>query len=167
MSITQTDRLGLPLLAAGQAQKELAHNEALLLLDMVCQAVVQSADLAAPPASPAPGQCWIVAASASGDWSGRDGALPGWMDSGWRFATPAAGWRARVADRGHAMRFDGSAWADEEVRAERYFVAGNQVLASRQSAIADPGGGSTVDAEARSAILAILAVLRTHGLIAT
>ncbi len=94
MSLTQTDRIGLPLLAAGQAQKELAHNEALLLLDLVSQPVAQSADLTAPPGAPAAGQCWIVAPSASGDWAGRDGALAGWTDNGWRFAMPAEGWRA-------------------------------------------------------------------------
>jgi hypothetical protein len=33
--------------------------------------------------------------------------------------------------------------------------------------VADPAGGSTVDAEARAAVAAILARLRTHGLIAT
>ncbi len=33
-------RLALPLLAAGQAQKELVHNEALLRLDLVSQPVV-------------------------------------------------------------------------------------------------------------------------------
>jgi hypothetical protein len=33
--------------------------------------------------------------------------------------------------------------------------------------VADPAGGTTVDAEARAAVAAILARLRTHGLIAT
>ncbi|MBO9574510.1 MAG: DUF2793 domain-containing protein [Sphingobium sp.] len=165
MPITQTDRLGLPLLAAGQAQKELAHNEALLLLDIASQPVAQSADLTVPPASPELGQCWIVAPSATGDWSGMDGALGGWTGSGWRFAAPSAGWRAWVVDRGRTMRFDGSGWVDENVRDDGYFVAGERVLAVRQAAIASPSGGATVDSEARSALGAILAMLRAHGLI--
>jgi hypothetical protein len=167
MTSTSTDRLGLPLLAAGQAQKELAHNEALLLLDLVSQPVAQSADLASPPGSPIAGQCWIVAASATGDWSGRDGAMAGWTDNGWRFAAPGAGWRVWVADRGQSMRFDGTAWADEDVRSDGYFVAGDRVLAGRQAAIADPAGGATIDSNARAAVTAILAALRAHGLIAT
>lgn len=167
MTLMQSDRLALPLLAAGQAQKELAHNEALLLLDMVTQAVVESADLTAPPASPAAGQCWIVAAAASGDWAGEEGAIAGWTGSGWRFVQPGAGWRAFVADRGHATRHDGVGWIDEEMRSDGYFVAGEQVIGARQPTIANPAGGATVDSEARTTLMAILAALRMHGLIAT
>ncbi len=72
-----------------------------------------------------------------------------------------------VADRGHGMRFDGTAWADEEARENGYFVGGDRVVAVRQAGIADPTGGATVDNEARSVLMAILAALRTHGLIAT
>lgn len=47
-------------------------------------------------------------------------------------------------------------------------VAGNYVLTARQPAIANPAGGATVDAEARTAIIAILDALRPagHGAIA-
>lgn len=165
MPLMQTDRLGLPLLAAGQAQKEVAHNEALLLVDIACQPVAESADIAAPPPSPVAGQCWIVAASATGAWSGRERALAGWTANGWRFALPSPGWRAWVADRAQSMRFDGSDWIDEAVRNDGYFVDGDRVVGARQGAIATPSGGAIVDAEARSALGAILAMLRTHGLI--
>jgi hypothetical protein len=165
MPLSQTSRLALPLLAAGQAQKEVAHNEALLRLDMLAQGAVESADLATPPGAPAAGGCWIVAGSATGDWAGMEGALAGWTDNGWRFAIPGEGWRLWVADRGHAMRFDGTGWVEEPVRDDGYYVAGLRVLAGRQSAVADPAGGATIDAEARSALTALLAALRTHGLI--
>jgi hypothetical protein len=167
MTLMQTDRLGLPLMAAGQAQKELTHNEALLLLDVAAQAAVQSADLSTPPSSPAAGQCWIVAPSASGDWAGKDGALAGWTSGGWRFVMPQAGLRAWVLDRGQSMRFDGTIWVDENVRADGYFVAGDRVISARQAAITGPSGGSTIDSEARAAISAVLTALRLHGLIAT
>ncbi len=167
MTLTHTDRLALPLLAAGQAQKELVHNEALLLLDMVCQPVVQSADLAVPPALPLAGQGWIVATGGSDGWSGRDGAIAGWTAAGWRFVQPAAGWCAWVADRGCAMRFDGVDWVDEGTRSDGYFVGGERIIGARQAAISDPSGGTMVDAEARAAVHALLATLRTHGLIAS
>jgi hypothetical protein len=167
MPIVQTDRLALPLLAAGQAQKELAHNEALLLLDLICQPVVQSADLDAPPASPGGGQCWIVAPSAGDDWAGHSGALACWTAGGWRYAAPSQGWRAWVVDRAVMMRFDGADWIAEEAREDGYFVGGEQVLGARGAAIDTPSGGSTVDDEVRSAVSAILATLRAHGLIAT
>jgi hypothetical protein len=167
MTLMQTDRLALPLLAAGQAQKELAHNEALLRLDLVSQPVVESAGLAMPPSAPMPGQCWIVAAGAIGDWAGQDGGIAGWTDNGWRFVVPAPGWRAWVIDRGNAVRYDGTDWTDEEVRSDGYFAAGERVLAERQTAIANPIGGATVDSEIRATVTAILAALRAHGLIAT
>lgn len=167
MTLTHSDRLALPLLAAGQAQKEIVHNEALMLLDMLSQPVVQSADLSAPPGSPAPGQCWIVAASPTGDWAGRAGALAAWTEAGWRFAPPGEGWSAWVADRGQVMRFDGTSWADEQVRADGYYIEGEKTVGEQQPAIADPTGGATVDGDARAAIIAVLAALRSHGLIAT
>jgi HK97 family phage major capsid protein len=52
-------------------------------------------------------------------------------------------------------------------RADRLLVGGQQVVGARGAAIPAPTGGSTIDAEARSAIGNILAALRNHGLIAT
>lgn len=48
-----------------------------------------------------------------------------------------------------------------------YKVDDTQVLTNRQSAIPNPTGGATVDAEARTAIISILTAMRTHGLITT
>jgi len=163
----ETNRLRLPLLAAGQAQKELIHNEALGLIDLAVQSCVESADLATPPATPVAGQCWIVAAGADQAWSGRDDALAAWTDGGWLFATPGAGWRAWVQDRGHMMHFGDAGWADAPARGDGYYVAGQRVVGERQAGIADPAGGSAPDAEARGAISSILAILRAHGLIAS
>jgi len=41
------------------------------------------------------------------------------------------------------------------------------VVGVQQAAIAEPSSGDTVDGEARTAIDAILAALRSHGLIAS
>lgn len=163
----ETSRLRLPLLAAGQAQKELIHNEALGLIDLAVQACVESADLSTPPEMPVPGQCWIVAAGADQAWSDRDEALAAWTEGGWLFATPGAGWRAWVKDRGHMMHFGDAGWTDASARDDGYYVAGQQVVGARQAGIADPAGGSAPDAEARGAIAAVLAILRSHGLIAS
>ncbi len=165
--MAQTDRLGLPLLAAGQAQKEVTHNEALLRLDLLTQAVAESADLSAPPATPTPGQCWIVASGGTGDWADRDGTVAAWTASGWIFATPQAGWRGWVIDRAGDIRFDGTNWIDEPVRDDGYYVDGVRVIGERRAAIAAASGGAVQDAEARTAIDSILAALRAHGLIET
>lgn len=166
MAVDRSDRLQLPLLHAGQAQKEIMHNEALTLLDILVQASVESADLAAPPGSPSEGQCWVVAESATGAWSGHDGALAGWTGGGWRFAQPVAGMRAWAMDRGHAIIHDGTQWTDEIGRFDGVYINHDRVVSARQPAIANPAGGTVSDAEARTAIVAILTALRVHGLIA-
>lgn len=165
--MTQTDRLGLPLIAAGQAKKEVTHNEGLMALDLVVQASAESADLAVPPVAPSAGQCWIVGSGASGEWAGQEGMLAGWTSAGWLFLTPRAGWRIWVQDRQNIAAFDGVDWSDDPVRADGYYQSGVQVLGEQQAAIATPSGGTVVDSEARIALAAILDVLRAHGLIAS
>ena len=163
---SETARLVLPLIEAGQAQKEMTHNEALALLDLAVQAVVEEVGRDTPPAAPAEGQCWIVGIAPTGAWSGQAGAIAGWTAGGWRFVAAQPGMRAwnRVGER-LAVRV-GAAWEDGTVRATRLLVDGQQVVAARQPGIVAPVAGGTVDVEARAAVGAILAVLRTHGLIA-
>ncbi|MBJ7501800.1 MAG: DUF2793 domain-containing protein [Sphingopyxis sp.] len=84
-----TPRLALPLLAVSQAQKEVTHNEALTLLDALLHAAVEAGPLAAPPASPVTGQCWLVDAVPTGAWAGNSHAIAIWtrrsrVDAGWR-----------------------------------------------------------------------------------
>lgn len=107
--MSDTANLSLPLLAAAQAQKHVTVNEALVRLDAIVQARAISADVATPPAG-APGETWIVAAPASGAWTGREGALAVFVNDGWSFAAPQPGWRVWVEDRGEAHVFDGAIW---------------------------------------------------------
>lgn len=160
-----TPRWALPLLFAGQAQKEVFHNEALTVIDALLHGRVESADSATPPGAPVVGQCWIVAAGAGGDWAGQAGAIACWSEGGWRFVTPRAGARMDVADRGHALVQDGTAWTDEAIRADGLYLDGDRVVTARQGAIPVPSGGTVIDSESRATITAILAALRAHGLI--
>lgn len=159
-----TARIALPLLQPGQAQKEMYHNEALARLDMTAQAAVLAADTDAPPSDPSPGDCWIIGGSPSGAWTGHADALACWSESGWRFVSPFEGMRAWVADSHAFALFSGGAWRVGEAYG-RLIVDGVQVVGPQADAIEDPFGGSTVDAEAREAISAILAALREHGLV--
>src|SRR3546814_15941286 len=86
--MTKSARLFLPLLAPGQAQKEITHNEALAQLDIITQAVVQAVGVDVPPASPAPGECWIIGPSPEGPWSGLAQHLAGWTETCWRNVKP-------------------------------------------------------------------------------
>jgi hypothetical protein len=57
--------------------------------------------------------------------------------------------------------------ADASIRAEEFRASGLTVVRARQPAIPDPTGGTVIDGQCRAAIGSILAMLRTHGLIAS
>ncbi len=166
MTIT-TSRFQLPLIAAGQAQKEVTHNEALTLIDAVMSPVVQAVGTVTPPASPSPGQCWVVGAAATGAWAGQSGALACWTPGGWRFVIAATGIGVWSVADGMLARFNGSVWVIGESNATVYRTQGLQVVGTQRPAISGPTGGSVIDQEARIAVNAILSALRVHGLIAT
>jgi hypothetical protein len=166
MSDQTSARLGLPLLQVAQAQKEITHNEALTLLDLATQAVVEAVGRNVPPDAPAAGACWIVGGTPSGPWAGQAQALAGWTDGGWRFVAARAGMAVWSQADGAMARFDGAAWSIGTLAGTRLVLGGASILAARQPAIAAPASGTTVDAEGRAAISAIIFTLRTHGLIA-
>ncbi|MGI4732480.1 MAG: DUF2793 domain-containing protein [Janthinobacterium lividum] len=161
-----TARLALPLLQPGQAQKELFHDEALTLIDLAVQCVVEAVGVDVPPATPVPGQGWIVGAAPIGDWAGQAGAIAGWTDGGWRFVAALDGASAwSRADRCVA-RFTDGGWQIGQARVRRVLVGDVPVLGAQGAAVSDPAGGDTTDSQARTAIAAILAAMRNHGLIA-
>ncbi|AQR74422.1 DUF2793 domain-containing protein [Sphingomonas sp. LM7] len=164
MTDYMTHRLALPLLQPGQAQKEMAHNEALALLDMVVQGAAVEAGLDVPPASPELGASWILGASPSGAWTGHAHEIAGWTGAGWIFMPPREGTRLWLgANRGMAV-FSSGEWRLGEVHG-KVFVEGDQVVGPRLDSITEPLGGVTVDAEARATIVSILEAMRAHGLI--
>lgn len=161
-----TPRLALPFIVPGQAQKEMSHNEALTILDMAVLGNVVAVGIDTPPEDPAPGNCWIVGDAPENAWSGHAGALAGWAAGGWRFVAPMEGMRVWIDElQGFAIFYNGM-WHIGEIHG-RVLVNGEQIIGARRTGIVEPEGGTTVDAEARAAIGAILAVLRGHGLIDT
>jgi Protein of unknown function (DUF2793) len=167
MMTETSNRFGLPLLAAAQAQKEITHNEAITLIDLLITPVVQSIAPASVPTAPLAGQSWIVGAGATGDWAGKANKIAGWTLSGWRFITPVTGMSLWSLADSQQFQFDGTIWAIATLTGQQLSIGGNKVVGARQGAIANPVAGSSIDTEARSAIAAILSMLRTHGLIAT
>lgn len=107
-----TPLLALPLIAAAQAQKHVTHNEALLALDALTQLAVLDRTRVSPPTAPLAGDRHIIAAGASGEWAGRDGALALHTGEGWAFLTPRAGWRAYVAAERLTLIHTGAGWSD-------------------------------------------------------
>jgi hypothetical protein len=161
-----SDRFALPLLSAGQAQKELYHNEALARLDLLAHAAVEAYGLDTPPATPVVGQCWIVGSSPTSAWAGHAFELAGWTSSGWRFVSPRGGMVAWDAGAGHWLHHDGTNWVNGALTATSLKISGIQVVGSQLAAIPDPVGGSVIDSETRSTLVLVLDALRTHGLIA-
>lgn len=165
MSNEVTPRLSLPMLQPGQAQKELFHNEALALLDLAVSATVVAIGTTAPPATPEPGQCWIIGSGATGAWAERDGQVAGWSAGGWRFIAPRPGMAVWSEMDGTIARFRAGEWQVGTVSCERILIGGKQVVGARAAAVAPASGGGVIDSEARAAIDAMLEVLRGHGLI--
>lgn len=141
---TSTARLGLPLLFAGQAQKETTVNEALALLD-ICVAGSVHGVLNDPPTAPVVGQAWIVGASPTGPFANHQNAIAAWTEGGWRFVQPVIGMRCYDLQNGAYRLFDGG-W-------------------TLAIAPASPQGGAVVDVEARAAIAALIEMLTVAGTI--
>lgn len=160
-------RFDLPFLSAGQAQKEFFHNEALQTLDLAVAAAVEEEPRSSPPSSPIIGACYIVGAASAGEWAGRDDCLAGYTSGGWRFIGPRDGLSAYVKTTGTLAHYRSGAWEFGKVRGASVILDGVQVVGSQFGAISEPSGGTTADAESRTAIGQILAALRQHGLIAT
>jgi hypothetical protein len=82
------------------------------LIDALIMGAVADKDLDTPPVSPADGDMYIVAATATGDWTGHEKDLAYWDDTAaaWFFYTPLEGFSVRVNDENLTYVYDGSAW---------------------------------------------------------
>lgn len=162
--MTMTTRFALPLLTPGQAQKELHHNEALAAIDALLHPSIEGA-AADPPADPAPGEMWIVAAGATGAWEGEVDSLAAWTAGGWRFLFPLAGTIAWDKGEGRWTHWSGAAWAHGGWPVGTLLIDGQQIVGPRQPDIPSPSGGTIIDTEGRAAIDLLIVTLKSHGLI--
>lgn len=141
---SRTPRFDLPLLFAGQAQKEIYVNETLARIDALLHAAIEG-ELASPPASPTDGTAWLVAVNPSGEWAGRAGAIAAHQSGNWLFFPPHDGMSVVNRATGQVHRY-----------------ANGWHAPSRPT---PPAGGTTTDNEARAAIVAILAALASAGVL--
>lgn len=110
MTDQQTQRLGLPLVQAAQAQKHVTVNESLARLDGLVNLVLQSTSQTAPPLAILEGSCYAVPAGAAGAWSGEEGRIAIASNGGWMFVDAQAGMRAFIVDAGAQAIHDGIDW---------------------------------------------------------
>jgi len=73
--------------------------------------VVKNASTSTPPGSPGD-EGYIVAATATGAWAGKEGQLAIWRN-GWLFLPAQNGWTVRLLDEGYRVRFDGTSWVED------------------------------------------------------
>ena len=165
--MADTARWGLPLLEAGQAQKEVTVNEALTRLDLLAQASVVAVGLDAPPATPTVGEGWIIGAAPTGAGAGQAGAVAGWTSGGWRFVAPREGMSGWSEADACVATYARGQWRLGVLAGQRVEIGGVRVVGPRAAAIGTPTGGAVVDAEARAALDAVLVAMRGHGLIAS
>jgi hypothetical protein len=105
-----TPHLGATLLEQSQSQKEITINEALSRLDALLNSGAIDKDLATPPGSPSAGDVYIVAAGATGAWSGKTGQIA-YFDQVWRFIVPRTGLVLWVCDESKQYVCTGAGWA--------------------------------------------------------
>jgi hypothetical protein len=140
---SSTPRHEIALLFSGQAQKELTVNEALARTDALLHPAIEG-EASDPPADPEEGECWLVGTGATGDWTGEDGKLACRQLGNWLFVAPRDGMQMLDKSSGQQVRYLGG-WQVAEPPAE-------------------PAGGATPDAEARTAIVGLIDALRTAGI---
>lgn len=105
-----TPRLKIPEIAVGQASKEIAHNEALRVMDALTCGSVKTRIVTTPPVTPTEGDLHIVPSSATGVWAGQTNKLAHFYANFWYFYTPVAGMSLfSIADNSY-YNFNGTSW---------------------------------------------------------
>lgn len=149
--MSQTPRLALPLIASGQSQKDVTHNDALLALDRMIGLAVVSDREAVPPSHPSDGATWIVPAAGEAAWGRAAGTLMHRNGEVWIAEAPRDGQVVLVADNGVLMVHAGGWQLVRRVEAA--------------AAVEQPTGGTIIDSEARVAIMALITVLQRHAIV--
>ena len=147
MANLETGRHRLPLLAVSQAQKEITHNEALVIIDALLHPAVEGVLAEAPVVTDADiGKCWLIGSVATGIWATHESDIAVYVGGGWRYIAPADGMRIwdRSSDR-HLSHVSGQ-WVNGP-------------------SITNPSAGAVVDVEARATLTAILQYFRLIGLL--
>ncbi|HXH52526.1 MAG TPA: DUF2793 domain-containing protein [Sphingomicrobium sp.] len=117
--MSTTPRLGITELALQQAVPETRVNEAINILELFStRCIVKDRDLTAPPGSPANGDSYLVAAGATGSWSGQDGKLAHRLNGAWIFRSPKEGFEIVVEDEDIALTYYNGAWVGADAAPE-------------------------------------------------
>lgn len=161
----QSPRLSLPLIAAGQSQKDVTHNEALLALDRMVALAVVSRSQVSPPPNPALGEIHIVPVAGAAAWGHPAGHIVQWQGSGWLAETVRDGQLALVTDEAQMLVFRSGWQALWPVAG--LAIGGREVLAATPVSVSAPTGGTTIDAQVRATVAALISALQQQGILST
>lgn len=156
-----TPRASLPELSTSQAAKETVHNEALRILEALTVGGVVTLSLSTPPATPAEGGVWVVGASATDAWAGKENQLAHYTNGAWAFYVPADGWHIHVIDEDKQYFYTGTAWAAYAAPAQLDSVQENVAAAGTTSATATAATDDMVEVTTSTAATADGIRLRT------
>lgn len=149
MPVLETGRHNLPLLAVSQAQKEITHNEALVLIDALLHTAIEGVEMTPPTVSDADiGKCWLVGTGATGLWANKDGQIAICIGGDWRYLFANDGMRLWNRSNGRDSIYSDGIWLSGPI-------------------IANPTGGAVIDSEARATLDAMLQYFRLIGILAT
>jgi hypothetical protein len=120
----QSARLGLPFLAAAQAQKHVTVNESLLRLDALVQLSALSARVSAQPGEPNDGDLYLLPDGKTGSaWGGMaNGALAYYRDGVWEKLAPKRGWLCYAEDEDALYARGASDWRKVAAADERRLI---------------------------------------------
>ena len=142
---SSTPNLGLPLLFAGQAQKEFFVNQALVVVDALSPKAV-TGSMAEPPADVTDGECYRVTAPSAEPWITYPDHIAVAIGGSWHFVAPTEGMMVFDRSAGHWLCYR-AGWNSAPTPAV-------------------PANVGNVDAEARAALQELIAALQTLGLLA-
>lgn len=137
-------RFSLPLLFAGQAQKEAFVNEALAVIDGLMHCAIEG-QASTPPSTPIDGAAWLVGPGPTAEWAGKTGSIALRQLGQWLFAAPVDGMRILDRSSGQCIHRYSGAWRTASVPAP-------------------VTGGTVIDVEVRAALSALINALRQTGI---
>ena len=133
--MSDSPRLGLPLLEEAQAQKHLTVNEALWRLDAIVHLAVRDSTLISPPDPAVDYDRYVVAAGATGAWQGADHNVAVFEQGNWRFIKPLDGWICTDLATASVLIFKDGTWlpssSSSGLRSDEpnYFTAAQSIAA--------------------------------------
>jgi hypothetical protein len=127
-----------------QSQKEIFVNEIASRIDALLHPAIEG-EKDSPPSAPGEGESWLVGKAPLAEWQDYSGQIASFQSGNWLFSAPLVGMRVYNKTKGQVMYWH-NGWT----------------FAAKPAA---PSGGTTIDSEARTAIVGIIAALVAAGIL--